>query len=87
MITIEGTILDGNLGEGWGDEYEAAKRFAAFCEERIATELGIERSNVTYSVQKNTSGVSPETFVSDPDLMDEVLRLEQKLWEEFCATQ
>ena len=93
-ITITAQILDGNLGDGWRDNYEAAEALADFMERRWRddlAELAAEghEIDIQIDVQRKTSGCARETIVDadDADLVaraEELLTDPNRIWDLFC---
>ena len=97
-ITITETILDGNLGDGWGDNAETADALADYT--RATWERDLESYSaqghtvvIDVSVQYSTSGYSkPLTVDVDDDDDDHMLEKTIKrsltpmntIWEKFC---
>lgn len=102
-ITITAQILDGNLGDGWADNYEAAKGLADFTKSIWLNDLkefadaGHEIA-INIDVQPNTSGYSRDMsvtvegldFEAACDLEQEVINSmtsENSIWEQFCSSE
>ena len=101
-ITITDTILDGNLGDGWRDQYDAALAFAAFREGFIrgyvAGSYPGADLTVTIDVQRHTEGHTGGATVDVSDCeSEEADRVERDLteylaagsdaaWEAFCGS-
>lgn len=85
-ITISTQILDGNLGDGWNDNYSAALGLAAYTEDiwmKDLTEYANDHKiKIDIDVEKNTSGssrsVSVEIDDSDMD-HDDIYDMQQKI--------
>lgn len=101
-ITITTQILDGNLGDGWNDNYEAANGLANYIEAIWMKDLAEiiaegHEVNINIDVQYNTSGCSRNLDVwvdsnddSGYDLVERVwntLTDENRIWEQFCASE
>ena len=100
-IIVMEQIFSGNLGEGWDDEYETAKSYAAFLETKLTEEVHgrYPDAEVEVSVDvQHASGCSRdlEVFVEGAGKMDfEIMSdLENVLpyvselaWQEFCAQE
>ena len=74
-ITIRDTILDGNLGDGWSDQYAAANALAQFEESIWCDDLQkfVDRGHALefeIDVQRAT-GCGPELRIDIDDLDDE----------------
>ena len=97
-ITVRTQILDGNLGDGWRDNYSAAKALAEFTEKIWRDDLheySDDDIEINIDVERNTSGCSRsvEVFVEDcPNGIDDydeeqkiasVLTDENTIWEKF----
>mgnify|MGYP001212158023 FL=1 len=92
-ITITAQILDGNLGDGWRDNYEAAQALAEFMEQRWRddlAELAAEGHEVDIQIDvQSAEGCVRETTVDadDADLAARAERLltdRNRIWERFC---
>lgn len=96
-ITITAQILDGNLGDGWKDNYRAALALAEFTEKTWAEDIaGSDLEDIAYTididVQKNVEGASREMEVdcSDYNLtrrVESVLTPESMIWDRFCRSE
>lgn len=90
-ISIRAIINDGNMGDGWADNYEAACAYAEFMEsefrqaiEDIAPDADIE---IDVDVNRNASGWTPEPSVICDDAELEI-RVQHRIdglrtWEEW----
>jgi hypothetical protein len=102
-ININTQILDGNLGEGWADNYEAAQGLAEYTEKTWRAELN-DLSNagheicISIDVQRNVSGCSREMCVTVSGMdfdaaydlekqVSDTLTDENRIWEKFCASE
>mgnify|MGYP007079329733 FL=1 len=94
-ITITAQILDGNLGDGWRDNYEAAQALAEFMEQRWRddlAELAAEGHEVDIQIDvQSAEGCVRETIVDadDADLAARAERLltdRNRIWERFCSS-
>lgn len=59
-VTISMKILDGNLGDGWADNYKAAKAYAGYLEAQLTdvlASMGLE-PEIDIDVCRNTSGTA-----------------------------
>ena len=97
-ITITATILDGNLGDGFESQTDAAYKLANFMEAEWRSELEEYTEyevNVDVDVQENTSGCCSDMEIivedddgnRDIDLESEIeqnISTENELWESFC---
>lgn len=100
-ITVSAQILDGNLGEGWSDEYESAVELAEFTKNVWVSDLaelaadGYE-INIDIEICRNTTGYSRQMSV-DVDGCDDaafdlqkraegMLTDESTIWEKFCSS-
>lgn len=98
-LTINATILDGNMGDGWHDDYRAARAYATFLEERILA--AYPDATVTVEVVRNTSGCTPPTSVVCDDysvddvagyqletrIQEHVDAISERAWEAFCESE
>ena len=71
-ITIYATILDGNLGDGWRDNYETAQALGAYTHDIWNEDLSAFAEqyeiNINIEIVPNTSGYSnPVTVHVDDD--------------------
>ncbi|WP_252178332.1 hypothetical protein [Endozoicomonas sp. 4G] len=91
-INITGTILSGNLGEGWSDQDEAAEAYAEFLSARYraAAESSFPGAEISVEieVEYNTEGCSPDAIATGDAGTLEMARLEDMLtndgaWNEF----
>lgn len=94
-ITITAQILDGNLGDGWRDNYEAAQALAEFMEQRWRddlAELAAEGHEVDIQIDvQSAEGCARKTTVDadDADLAARAERLltdRSRIWELFCSS-
>jgi hypothetical protein len=94
-ITITAQILDGNLGDGWRDNYEAAQALAAFTEQRWRddlAELAAEGHEIDIQIDvQSAEGCARKTIVDadDADLAARAERLltdRNRVWEQFCLS-
>lgn len=90
-IIINTQILDGNLGDGWSDNYAAACALAEYARKTWMADLGefIEaghKVSINIDVKRNTSGASRSMTVNCYDGLDDDLYLttENVIWEDFC---
>jgi len=97
-ITITATILDGNLGDGFESQTDAAYKLANFMEAEWRSELEEYTEyevSVCVDVQENTSGCCSDMEIivedddgnRDIDLESEIeqnISTENELWESFC---
>ena len=92
-ITISTQILDGNLGEGWKDNYETALALAEYTEaiwENDLAEYANEHEIKFYiDVELNTSGSSrsvcveiEDSDIDDEDVYDMIQKIENTLTDE-----
>lgn len=88
IVYINDQVLDGNLGEGWTDNYEAARAHAEYLRAEYlseARELFGDDADIRISidVQRNTSGTSRGVSVSvrtdDEKMVERGLALEERL--------
>lgn len=99
-ITIQAQILDGNLGEGWVDNNQAANALAEFTETVWNKDLAefVEAGHeveIEIDVQR-ASGCSREVSVLIDDCDGDAIELEQAveaaltsentIWGQFCAS-
>lgn len=99
-ITINDTILSGNMGDGWADQYEAAKRYAEYAAEKLAEVVreqypGAE-VETDFNVQ-NASGCShglsvdvdtddlDQKFEIENDLTDYLNNYYDRVWSAWCC--
>ena len=101
-ILITTQILDGNLGDGWADNWEAACGLAEYTERQWLTDLASyviagHTVEIEIDTQRNTSGCSRDVSVfvdgTDPESGDDtereilsVLTDEKRIWEKYCAS-
>ena len=81
------TICDGNLGEGWVDNFEAALRYAEVLKLAYRREFG-EEAFVKINIQRNCSGAEPRPLYLDADGNDATEQAEIiafNTWEEFAS--
>lgn len=92
-ITIYAQILDDNLGDGWTDNYEAAKALAKFTENIWREELEDTYDvKIEIDVEKNTSGASRGVEIWAPtfEIMADVkstMSDENTIWDRFCDSE
>ena len=96
-ITIHAQILDGNLGEGWTDNYAAAQALADFTREKWEADLADlaeagHEINIDIDVQRNASGCSRavEVWCDDAELQrqaEAALTDETRIWDLFCQSE
>ena len=96
-ITIRAQILDGNLGEGWPDNYAAAQALADFTREKWEADLADlaeagHEINIDIDVQHNASGSSRavEVWCDDAELQrqaEAALTDETRIWDLFCRSE
>jgi hypothetical protein len=102
-ITITTQILDGNLGDGWSDNYEAAEGLADFTKSIWLNDLkefadAGHEITIDIDVQRNTSGCSRDMSVTVEDLDFEAaydleqqvtnsMTSENRIWEQFCSSE
>ena len=90
-IRLYDTVMDGNMGDGWADEYAAACEYARRLDAAYRAEFG-EDAIIKVNVLANTSGSRPPsyhddsgdrwTFETDPDQRIDQIR--NYVWEQFC---
>jgi hypothetical protein len=98
-ITVSGTVLTGNMGDGWSNDEEAAYAYAEFVATRyreiIANEYPDHHCDMSITVQR-ASGYAPDVRVDvepwNDAAADMTWRLEERLmqeptWETFCETE
>ena len=91
-ITITKQILDGNMGDGWSDNHEAARAFAEFAENTWRSDLSEladagHAIDIKIDVQRNTSGCAYGTEIivtSDSGELDKERAIESAV--EFAIT-
>jgi hypothetical protein len=95
-IIISSKILDGNLGDGWPDNYVAAQALARFTRDMWRDETTLFRAaghtvRIEVEVRRNAHGDSPAREVStqpfDYGLQQDVetaITPENRLWELFA---
>lgn len=99
-ISIEKTILDGNLGDGWKDAHGAACAYAELLEELIVSEMADlakegHEIEVEISVRRNTCGYeSGPSVIVDNDDYDTMQKAENAVqyvldtaWEKFLESE
>jgi hypothetical protein len=99
-IYITTQILDGNLGDGWVDNYAAAQGLAEYTEKTWRDELGgFAEHEIVISIDvENASGCSRDTCVSVRGLDSEAAYDMEKqvsdtitdkntIWEWFCGSE
>ena len=96
-ITIRAQILDGNLGDGWRDNYRAAQALSNFTRETWAADLADLAEaghdiSIDIEIQRNASGCSRavEVWCEDPDLLhraESALTDETRIWDLFCQSE
>jgi hypothetical protein len=79
---IWGTVLSGNMGDGWRDQVEAANGFAKFLAENVRREY----PNAEIDIQVNRAmgvggGISSDNF----EIEDDLNMIYDKSWEVFCG--
>lgn len=86
-ITVSTQILDGNLGDGWNDNFDTANALSDYTEKTWTEDLsdfaaqGFE-IKIEIDVERNTSGCSRDMFVSvdsDDTDHDDIYDLERKI--------
>lgn len=77
-ITIRQTILDGNLGDGWADNYRAARAFSNRLEHEFRQEFGLD-ADIKITVQRNTSGYAAPADIWSDDGDDDAMRKETEM--------
>lgn len=85
-------ITEESMGDGWRDNYEAAKGFAEYLTERIAAEIADDGDVVECDFSATqTSGCvnNPCAYVTVDDVESDVLSYRvqaarERLWERFC---
>lgn len=85
--TIRDTILDGNMGEGWADDYAAAVALAEHTAAAYRSEFG-ESADIEVRVLRNTAGYTPPLSVEsdeDDDALNRAEAVRDRAWESFCA--
>ena len=99
-ILVTTQILDGNLGCGWADNYEAACGLAKYTERQWLTDLASyvtagHTVDVEIDVQRNTSGcprvvsvfldgIDPESAYDSEQEILSALTDEGRIWEKYC---
>lgn len=98
-ITINETILSGNLGDGWNDNDETADAYAKFIEKIWNSDVQAFRDaghmvNISVTAQKRTSGYNGDVSIdveTDDDeeygeypTEDEVRRALSDTWSKWC---
>jgi len=91
-IRVYAQILDGNLGDGWKDNYEAATALAEFSKDIWNKELSAKYpdADITFEidVQRNTCGSSRSVVIDCSeaiDLSDDITD-ESSIWDVFCSS-
>lgn len=100
-IEINTQIFSGNLGDGWKDDMEAARKLAAFTDRTWKNDLGEVSGhdiNIDIDVQAasgDSRSVSVDIDAPD-DKMDAVMEFqreielaltdEQEIWRRFCSS-
>lgn len=88
---IRDTILDGNMGEGWTDQFAAAHAFAEHLEAAYRAEFG-DDADISIDIRARTSGETPRllaesdepwTFESDPE--NRAYNVRHQAWADFCS--
>lgn len=99
-ITINDTILSGNMGDGWTDQHDAAKGYAKYAAEKLA-ELVRERYpnaevEAEFDVQFATGCTNGLSVDVETDDLDEKFEIENSLtdylnnyydrvWSDWCG--
>lgn len=93
-VVINAQILDGNLGDGWADNYEAALALAKFTQEVWARDVSSYQADFEFNidVEKNTSGAAREVSVYADDwqqaqAIESVLTDPGEIWVSFCESE
>lgn len=98
-ITINSTILDGNLGDGFEDNYASACELAEFTEQQMREHLSYlvaagHELEIEVDVARNTCGYSRGVQVySDDDSIDcnsikkSLSQFSDVIWQRFCEAQ
>ena len=95
-ITIRAQILDGNLGEGWPDNYAAAQALADFTREKWEADLAdlVEAGHdIEIEIDvRHASGCSRsvEVWCDDPEFQhqaESALADETRIWDLFCQSE
>ena len=96
-ITIRAQILDGNLGDGWRDNYRAAQALSDFTRETWEDDVSeLEEAGhdveIEIDVERNTSGSSRavEVWCDDPEIQqkaESALTDECRIWDLFCRSE
>lgn len=96
-ITIRTQILDGNLGEGWNDNFQAAEALADFTraiweeDTKGLREAGHE-IEIEIEVRRNTTGYIGEIQVDCDDYelsraAECAITPESYIWDKFCSSE
>ncbi|MCR9295436.1 MAG: hypothetical protein NXI32_22185 [bacterium] len=92
-IIVSAQILDGNLGDGWTDNYEAALALAKFTQDIWAKDVSGFQADFEFcvDVQENTSGVAREVTVHTDDwqqaqAIESALTNPSEIWIRFCES-
>ena len=100
-MRIDFTVLDGNLGDGFADNYAAANAFAQFTAEKLHTEF--PSATICSDVRRNTTGAGHDLTVTmtDEEMTDQDGEYDSSLerhateiadaileraWEQFCSS-
>ena len=96
-ITIRAQILDGNLGDGWRDNYRAAQVLSDFTRETWKGDVSELKESghdveIEIDVERNTSGSSRavEVWCDDPEIQqkaESALTDEGRIWDLFCRSE
>ena len=96
-ITIRAQILDGNLGDGWRDNYRAAQALSDFTRETWGGDVSELKEaghdvEIEIDVERNTSGSSRavEVWCDDAELLQQAesaLTDETRIWGLFCQSE
>ena len=87
-VTVRQTILDGNLGDGWTDNYRAARAYANVLASEYRAEFGVD-ADIEITVQRNAGGyIAPADIWSDDGddagLRERAAEISQYAWEQFA---
>ena len=96
-ITIRAQILDGNLGDGWRDNYRAAQVLSDFTRETWEGDVSELKEaghdvEIEIDVERNASGSSRavEVWCDDPEIRqkaESALTDECRIWDLFCRSE
>lgn len=102
-ITITTQILSGNLGDGWSDNFEAAKGLAEFTEKtwredlveletaghEIVVDIDVERaSGCSRDMSVNVDGEDDfDTAYALEQKVERMLTDESRMWDLFCGSE